>query len=195
MKFTYISKDVELAELAKYLENSNNIFRLGELLGYPSCCVDFFVDNVDEQSGKNNDFVLPALKNSDGFRFPKELNVAARYFDNNLLPFFPHSFSCDKALKLAKGYLAAIIDHDASLAADIVRNLNCGIVYTEDYGVYLLRNPKVNREYLSFDSALSSSSGRLLDDLNMYGRINVLDKHNFILGPNMFKDVGVMVFE
>lgn len=195
MIFAYISKDLELAELAKYLENGSDIRKLGELLGYPGCCIDFFMNNIEEQSKKNNDFVLPSLNNSEGFVFPKELNIAARYFDFNLLPFFPHSFSCDKALKLAKAYLATIINHNPSLAADLARKLNCGVIYTENAGVYLLENPKLNGEYLNYDKAISTHKGRLLEELNTYSRINILDKNHFIVGPHMLKDIGVMVFE
>ncbi|MBW2992235.1 DUF483 domain-containing protein [Candidatus Woesearchaeota archaeon] len=195
MIFTYISKDMDLANLAKYLENANKIGKLGELLGYPDCCTDFFIQNMDEQAKKNNDFVLPVLNNSEGVVFPKELNIAARYFDFNLLPFFPHSFNCEKALKLAKAYLATIINNDPSLAADIARKLNCGVVYTENAGVCLLEDPKLDGEYLSYSNAVSTQKGRLLDELNTYGRINILDKNNLIVGPHMLKDVGVMVFE
>ena len=119
MVFTYISKDMELAELAKYLENSNNTKRLGQLLGYPDCCIDFFIQNMEEQSLGNNDFVLPALKNSSGFVFKKELNIAARYFDSNILPFFPHSFSCNKALKMSRSFLKTIEKHDPKIGEDL----------------------------------------------------------------------------
>lgn len=195
MIFAYISKDMELAKLGKYLENGNDTKRLGELLGYPDCCVDFFIENMDRQSKKNNDFILPALKNTDEFVFPKELNIAARYFDFNILPFFPHSFKCDKALKTANAYLATIIDHNSTLAADLARKLNCGVIYTENAGVYLLEQPRLNGEYLNFENARSTQRGKLLDELNTYSRINILDNNHFIIGPHMLKDVGVMVFE
>jgi len=195
MIFTYISKDLELAELAKYLENANRIEKLGELLGYPACCVDFFINNVEEQSRKNNDFVLPVLKNSEGFVFPKEMNIAARYFDFCLLPFFPHSFNCGESLKLARAFSSVIADHNPYLADRILGKLRCGVIYTENAGVCLLENAKLKGEYLNFDKAVSSQPGRLLDELNSYGRINILDKHNFIIGPHFLKNVGVMVFE
>jgi hypothetical protein len=195
MVFAYISKDIRLAELAKYLENANNTKRLGQLLGYPDCCIDFFVENAEEQAKKNNDFVLPALKNSNSFVFPKELNIAARYFDFNVLPFFPHSFSCKNAVKTAKSYFREIAEHDSSLAVELAGKLNCGVIYTEKLGVFLLENPVLKEHYLNFDKAVSTQKGRLLDELNNFKRINILDKNNFIVGPNMLKNVGVMVFE
>jgi hypothetical protein len=195
MIFTYISKDMELAELAKYLENANNTKRLGQLLGYPDCCIDFFIQNMEDQSAKNNDFVLPALKNSSGFVFKKELNIAARYFDFNILPFFPHSFSCSKALKISKSFFRTIEKHDPAVGEELKQKLKCGIIYTENAGVFRLENPKLKAEYLNFDKAVSTQKGRLLDELNSYGRINILDKNTFIVGPNILKNVGVMVFE
>jgi len=195
MIFTYISKNADSAELAKYLENSNDNRRLGELLGYPDCCIDFFIRNIEEQSKKNNDYVLPVLNNTDGFIFPKELNIAGRYFDFNLLPFFPHSFRCPEALKLARSYLALITDHDPALAVELAKKLARGVIYTEKMGVYLLDEPVLKGGYLNFEKASSSQKGILLDELNTYGRINILDKNHFIIGPHMLKDVGVMMFE
>ena len=195
MIFTYISKDPEQAELAKYLENGNDSRRLGELLGYPDCCIDFFVQNMEARAKKNNDFVLPILNNSEGFIFPKELNIAGRYFDFNILPFFPHSFKCPEALKLAKSFLSAITEHNPVLAVELAKKLRRGVIYTEKAGVYLLDEPVLKGEYLHFEKALSSQKGMLLDELNTYRRINILDKNHFIIGPHMLKDVGIMMFE
>lgn len=195
MVFAYISKDLELAELAKYLENNDDHTKLGELLGYPECCIDFFINNMEKQSKTNNDFVLPILENSEGFRFPKELNIAARYFDFNILPFFPHSFNCKKSLKIGRAYLAALTKQDPLLASEISEKLNCAVLYTELAGVYLLQEPKLKGEYLSFENVLSTNKGRLLDELNSFKRVTVLDKNNILIGDNMLRDVGVMVFE
>src|SRR3989344_3251626 len=43
MYFVYISKDEQKAWLASYYELMQNHQDLGSALGYPSCCVDFFV--------------------------------------------------------------------------------------------------------------------------------------------------------
>lgn len=195
MVFAYISKDMDLANLAKYLENNNDQGKLGELLGYPECCIDFFIENMEMQAKKNNDFVLPILENSNGFRFPKEMNIAARYFDFNILPFFPHSFNCKKSLKIGKAYLGEIAKHDPWLAADLSKKLSCGVLYSDLAGVYLLQEPRINGEYLNFEKADSKTKGRFPDELNSFGRITVLDRHNILLGNNIVRDVGVMVFE
>ena len=50
MFFIYISKDEEKVWLAAYYEMLNNNRDLGLVLGYPSCCVDFFCKNFKSET-------------------------------------------------------------------------------------------------------------------------------------------------
>ncbi|MDP6599994.1 MAG: DUF483 domain-containing protein, partial [Candidatus Woesearchaeota archaeon] len=94
----YISKDADKAKFLKLLENRNDDKAIGELLGYPKCCVDFFMENREKQQKIQNDYILPALDNSQGFKFPFYTNYAIRYFDITLLSHFPHSFYCEESI-------------------------------------------------------------------------------------------------
>ena len=71
----YISKDKNRATFLKLLESKNDDKAIGELLGYPKCCVDFFAENKENQQKLQNDYILPALSNSEGFKFPFSLNI------------------------------------------------------------------------------------------------------------------------
>jgi hypothetical protein len=96
---------------------------------------------------------------------------------------------------MSKSYLKTIEKDDPLISEELKRRLKCGIIYTEKTGVFMLENPKLKGDYINFDRAISTQKSRLLDELNSYGRINVLNKNNFIIGPNMLQNVGVMVFE
>ena len=76
--FVYLSKNKETVEKAKLIEEQNNHFELGLLLGYPKCCCEFFEKNFNN---KNTDLTLKTLENSNGFEFPFYANIAARHFD------------------------------------------------------------------------------------------------------------------
>ncbi len=102
MLFVYISKEKEKAEQAKRLEIHNSYKILGEVLGYPKCCVNFFMRNQSKQSKLDNDYVLPALKNSKGNNFPFYNNVIKRDHDIILLSHFPCSFNCEESIKIGK---------------------------------------------------------------------------------------------
>jgi len=104
----YISKDKNKSDFLKLLEYKNDDRAIGELLGYPQCCVDFFMDNKDKQQKIQNDYILPALNNSEGFEFPFYVNYAIRYFDITLLSHFPHSFNCKESIEIAKKNLQCI---------------------------------------------------------------------------------------
>src|SRR3989344_3341275 len=77
----YISKDRNKARFLKIMENKNDDKAIGEILGYPHCCISFFLENMEEQLKVQNDYILPALENSKGFEFPFYNNYCARYFD------------------------------------------------------------------------------------------------------------------
>ncbi|MEK6949260.1 MAG: DUF483 domain-containing protein [Nanoarchaeota archaeon] len=47
----YISKDETRVKFLKFLENKNDDGAVGRLLGYPKCCVDFFMKN--KENSKN----------------------------------------------------------------------------------------------------------------------------------------------
>ena len=43
----YISKDKNRSKFLKLLENKNDDKAIGVLLGYPKCCVEFFIENKE----------------------------------------------------------------------------------------------------------------------------------------------------
>src|SRR3989338_7787439 len=43
----YISRDKNTSKFLKLLENKNDDGAFGELLGYPKCCIDFFMKNME----------------------------------------------------------------------------------------------------------------------------------------------------
>jgi hypothetical protein len=82
---------------------------VGELLGYPDCCMDFFLPVWID--GGVADPIYETAENTEGSEVIAEneinvsglaaLNRISKYFGMQLVPFFTCSFGCEDALKFA----------------------------------------------------------------------------------------------
>ncbi len=112
MYFVYISKDELLAYQASYAELTLNHQALGELLGYPSCCIQYFIVNFNPQ--KTN-LSLPATN--------PWTNLSKRESDFVLLSHFPCQSNCHKSIQLAQQYYQVITKNDPFYASMLLKNL------------------------------------------------------------------------
>jgi hypothetical protein len=190
----YISKDTSKSKFLKLLENKNDDNAVGELLGYPKCCVEFFIANKEKQRKLQNDYILPALDNSDGFKFPFYNNHAVRYFDITLLSHFPHSFECEESIKIAKNNLEVIKKYSKELADKFVVMLKSAVLYTENDGVFVFKNHKLNDNILTFNGIKSTINNNLFNDLNNNKKLGIVDKNKIELNGKLIENVGLMVF-
>ena len=97
MYFVYFSKNEEKVWLASYYETMQDHKGLGKVLGYPSCCVDFFCNsfnsrNVNLQHNPTNPWT----------------NLSKRAKDAVLLSHFPCSSDCNESVNLAREYAHAL---------------------------------------------------------------------------------------
>lgn len=116
MVFAYISKDKNKAEKAKYFEDVGDQYNLGLTLGYPLCCVEFFVKNFPEVSQKENDFTEKSVENSVGSSYPFVNNFLMREQDTSLLFHFPCSLNCQESEQIANQHLEILRRADSHLA-------------------------------------------------------------------------------
>ena len=123
MYFAYISKDMQKAAMADAFEYKNDHRGLGLLLGYPECCVEFFVEQFPKRSRIDNDYVVPAIKNSKGVRYPYFNNILKRKMDMVLLSHFPCSFNCEASKAQAMRRLQLLAELDPSLAMTFSKDL------------------------------------------------------------------------
>jgi len=113
MYFVYFSKTEEKAWLAAYYELVRNDRDLGLLLGYPSCCVNFFC-----QQGKQKNF-NPTHPPINMFT-----NLTQREKDVVLLSHFPCSSECAESVSLGKKYLEILKKEDLKRAQEIISQLS-----------------------------------------------------------------------
>ncbi len=108
MFFAYMSKDELDAYDAAYHEQVGDHEKLGNLLGYPRCCVDYFISAFSERNTN------PQMPSDNPFT-----DISRRGEDIVLISHFPCSPSCRKSIELGKRYLKVIEENDPQHAQNI----------------------------------------------------------------------------
>ena len=112
MFLAYISSDQRAALWTCLHETKQDHYNTGLMLGYPRCCVDFF---VGEFAKGNHNPVHPAAN--------PWTNLLLRDKDIVLLSHFPCRPDCGESVRMAKERLAMIGTYDKELAEKMVRKL------------------------------------------------------------------------
>ena len=138
---------------------------------------------------------MPALNNSQGFEFPFYNNYALRYFDFTLLSHFPHSFDCEESIKIAKNNLECIKKHSDDLANKFETMLKNPVLYTENDGVFMFKDYKLNNNILQFNNVVSTiKNNDLFRKLNENKKIKIINKNKIKINDELIEDVGFMIF-
>ncbi len=114
MIFMYISKDELLAYKASLAELTLNHQELGELLGYPPCCIQYFKGSFSSE--RTNLQIIPTNPWT---------NLSRRESDFVLLSHFPCSSDCQLSITLAQKYYNIIKKNDLDYATTLLQNLQC----------------------------------------------------------------------
>ena len=108
-----ISRNKKYCEEFKRAHQKGDDQTLGSLLGYPKCCVKFFIQNwyksydpiwemaLNTSSQKINNLVTIT-------DYYPEVNVLMRYFGIRAVPHLPCSFKCKESKRLATSFLEFI---------------------------------------------------------------------------------------
>jgi hypothetical protein len=142
LRNVYVAVSEDLVEAAQMLEEAGDDEIFGTLLGIPRCCREAFMKGSSQAAAKQNDFVLLTLDNTQGpIPYDYWLNYPANYFGSALLSFFPCSFRCIEASKIARHTYQMLAGCDQVWANEILERHRTNILYTEYEGLHLFRAP------------------------------------------------------
>ena len=116
----YISKIEKQAYLAALAEAENNNELLGEILGYPDCCIDYFNQNFSFENSN------PELneKNIEKYNCDSWLiRSSKRNEDMALISHFPCSWDCNKSLEIAEERLLIMEKYNQIRAKELYEGL------------------------------------------------------------------------
>ncbi|NIO20606.1 MAG: DUF483 domain-containing protein [Candidatus Aenigmarchaeota archaeon] len=137
----YISKSMDLAKKAREAERNRDIKELGMLLGYPECCVKFFVEIANTMVNRIPYIIITFLHTKDkpsfytnnifnsqsrGSKYKseitlnKKLHELEKYF---LISHVPCSYKCKDSIKIGKETLKILKDEIPDFASEIISKL------------------------------------------------------------------------
>lgn len=123
----YISRAPDLARRAAELQADTDpsaaAREVGELMGYPACCVEAFSELANRSNNSRNRYAT-AARTPPG-RWPWELDN----FFVMLVPFFPCRYDCDRALGYARAALAELEKAHPGAREGLERLLSRPVLY------------------------------------------------------------------
>ena len=183
--FCYIGHSSKNVIEAKNAEQSFDHEKFGRLLGYPECCVKFFLNYELLASQLHNDFTLITLAKSQFQSFPWMLNFSCSFFDAKLISHYPCSFQCKHSLEIAERRFNLLEKHSQEIASEIKNILKTLVIYDDDTGVHVFKQIKeTSPRNISYDGVLLTSPNTIHNLFQQGNNIQILDKHRFILGKD-----------
>ncbi len=183
--FVYVSRDYDV--LKKAMEYEGNDFgkkddrKLGELLGYPECCINNFIEK--EAEGRR-DFVMENWKSS-GENPSYLLNFVLDFSPFHLISHFPCSFNCKKSKEIAGNLLEIMKKENFLLSRETEEYLKMPVLYSKDRNFILFRgtaNEKVIKynDFFVFSSQKNTFKESLIGNLKEGNEIEISGKNLLI---------------
>jgi hypothetical protein len=203
VRSVYIASDASLAEAARLFEEAGIEDFFGALLGIPRCCREAYETFQPVAQARQHDFVLIVLGNTPGpTPYDFWLNYAAQYFGRSLLSFFPCSFRCPLAVSAAKRTFEMLAGCDADWARSFFELHQTNILYTENLGLHLFRQPLIDGSICYGPRDIDSTEPTEVATLIRRGdRLDVRGKHQVMvyrgsehIGDVEGQDIGMCVF-
>lgn len=130
--YAYLAKNHLDGQRLRRLDEARADEAVGELLGYPTCCIEAFCRRI-EVKGAPADPVLRRYATTRPIDW--RMNVSLLCFDFTLLTHVPCDPYCGDSLKLAAGYFDFFSEESPAFAAELGRVMRSWVIHTEVLGV------------------------------------------------------------
>ncbi|NSW56577.1 MAG: hypothetical protein HPY44_11215 [Armatimonadetes bacterium] len=130
----YIGAEPVAVHLARLFDGADPV-RFGRLLGYPDCCVSFFLDCTERRHLPDGADLVAAVGWPPSGRYDPLINYACRHFGYALISHFPCRWDCEGSLAVATGTLSALEKHAPELARETLTCLETDVAHALPYVV------------------------------------------------------------
>ncbi len=169
-----IAASQELADHALFYAQIGNHDRLGETLGYPSCCVGNYLDQIRRVSSEE-EYALLAEPHTG--RLPFVMNYLLRPHDVALLSHVPCSFLCAQSLQQAQRAFGVVQKYNAELAAYLEGELR-GPVVVHEHAAHPLHGYSIVGQDVYYQNALTTKESYMHDVFTRCDKVQVVsDNH------------------
>jgi hypothetical protein len=130
--YAYIAPDRFLGQRLRRLDEALNDWQVGEVLGYPQCCIKAFCE-PDEADEKGRDPVL--IRYPDDSPISWYLNVSLLCFGFSLLTHIPCNPHCEGSMEMAQTYFTCLSAQQPAVAEKLRQMLCNRVIHTQTLGV------------------------------------------------------------
>lgn len=179
----YIGLSKQIVNRAAKLEKKDDE-SFGELLSYPDCCRAAFSRNLPFAVRQQGDLVpIVADQTPSPAPWSYLLNIGGRYFERALISFYPCSFDCREARKIANETLRLVRKYLPEYETELVDSLKSPILYTEYFGVYMFFNAKIKGNIIEYspESLRMTTANRIGADLKHSRQLVIHDMHHITI--------------
>lgn len=183
IKFAYVARTAEEAEAARHCEEAGDSEGFGLRLGIPSCCRKAYRTFLPEADRSHQGDLLPQVWSNSSRHKPFDpwLNIAARYFGTCLISFFPCSFHCSAAHRVATEAFKLLSTYDPTLAHSFLAAHRTNILYTDRLGVHLFTRGATSGRIAYDQASLLSTEESSLSSLLRRGDNIVVENERRII--------------
>lgn len=177
-----ISRNPEYSRLAAACQDDARIF--ATMLGYPTCCIDFFAFWYPRRAGRDNDYILPCIRSYKPYSFLN--NSLLSYFDISLMSHFPCSPECEATRRISMDNLRGLERHAPELAGAMETHLKSAVIYTEKQGIAYTHDYEVRGDTIRLGQ-VHAVQETLIEKLLMDCReVEVRSHASFSIGGHRF---------
>jgi hypothetical protein len=158
--YVYIAAERQTAERARRFDEGRNDTALGEILGYPTCCVRSFTG----QLSRSPQDPLLAIAEDEGW-LPWYLNTTLLACDIGLLAHIPCGYDCQRSVEIGMKYFESVWSADRGYATRLAASLCSTSLYTAAFGVVAFRGTRVAHNQLAVNTIVAATRDSLVAGL------------------------------
>ncbi len=139
LRYVFVSVDDYELDAYRKFDNESTIdhYKLGKLLHYPECCINFFTSNWELALDLHDGDLTPLLVKTAPLncQFSKWANYFLDYLGLPIISHFPCSLDCKATIRQTKSMMFTLSQAMPELASHLNNMLNWPVLYSPQYGL------------------------------------------------------------